>query len=82
VLFLLKSEGKTDLEAKNFSDVYHSHDDSLNSIAEQIVASFVEFIQLDEVELTPEFLIPPTEVRNIIRVLRLTKAAELDLIDN
>jgi hypothetical protein len=48
----------------------------------QMVASFTESIRLAEVELTPEFLISPTEVRNAVRVLRLTGATGPDLIDN
>jgi hypothetical protein len=79
---LKKNKDKADLVAKTFSDVYHAHDDGLNPVTEQTVASSVESIWLAEVELTPRFLISSTEVRNVVRVLRLTGATELDLIDN
>jgi hypothetical protein len=76
------NQEKANLVAKTFSAVYHSHDDSLYSVTEQMMASSVESIQFAKVELTPEFLISLTEVRNAISVLRFTKAAGSDAIDN
>jgi hypothetical protein len=81
IVFVTNQE-KADLVAETFSDVYHTHDDGLNSVTEQMVASSVESIRHTEVELAPKFLISPTEVRNAVRVLRLTVATEPDLIDN
>jgi hypothetical protein len=76
------NQEKTDLVAKAFSDVYHTHDDGLNLVTEQMVASSVESIRLAEVDMSPEFLISLTEVRNAVRVLRFTRATGPDLIDN
>jgi hypothetical protein len=44
------NQEKANMVAKTFSAVYHSHDDGVNSVTEQMVASSVESIQFAEVD--------------------------------
>jgi hypothetical protein len=73
---------KFNLIANAFSNVYQSHDFNVSTTKSEAVETSIEIIRNSVSELTPNVLVSPTEVRNTIRSLRLTKTAGPDQINN
>jgi hypothetical protein len=73
---------KLNLIANTFSNVYQSHDFNVSTTESEAVETSIDIIRNLVIELTPNVPVPSTEVRNIIRSLRLTKAAGSDQINN
>jgi hypothetical protein len=63
-------------------NVFQSHDCNVFTTESEAVETSIDIIHNSVIELTPNVLFYPTEVRNTIRSLRLTKAAGPDQINN
>jgi hypothetical protein len=73
---------KSNLIANAFSNVYQSHDFNVSNTENEKVKTSIDIIRNSVIKLTPNVLVSPTEVRNKIRSLRLTKAPGPDQINN
>jgi hypothetical protein len=69
---------KSNLIANMFLDVYQSHDFNVSTAESEAVGTSIDIIHNSVIEKTPNVLVSPTEVRNTIRSLRLTKVAGPD----
>jgi hypothetical protein len=63
---------KSKLIANAFSNVYQTHDFNISNTESEAVGTSIDIIRNSVIELTPNVLVSPTEVRNTIRSLRLT----------
>jgi hypothetical protein len=73
---------KSKLITNAFSNVYQSHDFNVSTTESEAVETSIDIIRNSVIELTPYVLVSPTEERNTIRSLQLTKAAGPDQIYN
>jgi hypothetical protein len=55
---------------------------NVSTTESEAVETSIDIIRNSDIELTPNVLVSPTEVRNTIRYLQLTKAASPDQINN
>jgi hypothetical protein len=67
---------KSNLIANAFSNDYQSHDFNVFTTESETVGISNDIIRNSVIELSPNVLVSPTEVRNKIRSLRLTKATD------
>jgi hypothetical protein len=67
---------KSNLIANAFSNDYQSHDFNVFTTESETVGTSNDIIRNSVIELSPNVLVSPTEVRNKIRSLRLTKATD------
>jgi hypothetical protein len=73
---------KSNLIANAFSNVNQSHDFNVSTTESETIETSIDIIRNSVIELTPNVLVSPTEVRNTIRSLRLAKVAGPDQINS